>query len=146
MSDFVNHHTLLLAQDIKPNAGTKKAPANTQQGTTQLPDGTTQPGVNPPPNQTPGGGGFLIIMILILVVFWVFAMGGQKKEKKKRQEMLDQLKKGDKVQTIGGIIGNVVEVKDTHVVLKVDENSNTRLKFGRGAIQGVIADDEKPKE
>ena len=111
-----------------------------------MPDGTTQPGVNPAPNAAPGGGGFLIIMVLILVVFWVFAMGGQKKEKKKRQEMLDQMKKGDKVQTIGGIIGSVVEVKDSHVVLKVDENNNTRLKFGRGAIQGIIADDEKPKE
>jgi len=56
--------------------------------------------------------------------------------------MLAALKKGDKVQTAGGILGTVVEVRDSEVVVKVDENANTRLRFARSAIQAVL-DDQK---
>jgi preprotein translocase subunit YajC len=51
--------------------------------------------------------------------------------------MLNTLKKGDKVTSIGGIIGTVIEIKDREVVVKVDESSNTRMKFLRSAIRNV---------
>ena len=90
----------------------------------------------------PGRGGPKLVMFLFLmlglVLMFVLMSGSQRKEKRKRKEMLSSLKKGDKVQTIGGILGSVVEVKDTHVVVKVDENSNTRLKFSRSAVQTVV--------
>jgi preprotein translocase subunit YajC len=44
--------------------------------------------------------------------------------------------------TAGGILGSVVEVRDTEVVLKVDESSNTKIKFTRDAIKRVLTEDE----
>jgi preprotein translocase YajC subunit len=50
------------------------------------------------------------------------------------------LKKNDQVRTVGGIIGSVVEVKPDVVVLKVDENSNTKITVARGKIEAVMKD------
>ena len=85
-----------------------------------------------------GGGGFFWILILALVVMMVMTTLGQRRERKKRQAMIEALKKGDRVQTVGGILGSVVEVRDSEVVVKVDENSNTRLRFARSAVQSVV--------
>ena len=53
--------------------------------------------------------------------------------------MLNELKKGDKITTIGGIVGTVIEVRDDEVTVKVDETNNIRMKFARWAIRGVGA-------
>ena len=55
--------------------------------------------------------------------------------------MLNAIKKHDKVQTIGGVLGAVVEIKPDTVVLKVDESSNTRITFARSSIQQVLTSD-----
>ncbi len=73
-----------------------------------------------------------IAMLLIM-----FSTGGRK-EKKKRAAMMASMGKGDKVQTVGGILGTVVEVRDDEIVVKVDENANTRLRFSRTAIQSIL--------
>ncbi len=58
--------------------------------------------------------------------------------------MLNALKKGDKVITIGGIHGTVSSVKDNTVIVKVDENC--KLEFNRSAISSVeLTDAEKAK-
>jgi len=85
---------------------------------------------------SPFGPGF--IMLLAVMLLFVFLMGGGRREKKKRAAMIAAMGKGDKVQTIGGIRGTVVEVKDDEVVLKVDENANTRLRFATSAVQSVL--------
>ena len=137
---------LILAQEgIKPSAGNSGA-ATTPAATTSADPSKPATGGKPGPGAQGPDQYFFLFMILMLVVFWFVAMGGQRREKKKKQEMLASLKKGDKVQTIGGIIGSVVEVRDHYVVLKVDESNNTRLKLTRNAIHGVMADDEKPQE
>jgi preprotein translocase subunit YajC len=56
--------------------------------------------------------------------------------------MLGQLKKGDRIQTIGGVLGTVVEARDTEVLVKVDESSNTKIRFARSAIHRVLEDDK----
>ncbi len=107
--------------------------------------GTTQPGApgtQPPAGQ--GSGGFDPMFILMLgmgvfLVMMIFTSGRrQKKEKRERENMLDALKRNDKVQTIGGIIGIVAEVRTDEVVLKVDDAGQHRIKFARSAIQQVI--------
>lgn len=108
-----------------------------------------QPAGGSPPAQSPpgtgGGGGtrpggldpFFLIFI-VLAVFVVFTMMGGRKEKRRREAMLRDLARNDRVQTLGGIIGTVVEMTDQEVVLRVDEASNTRIRFARSAVQQVI--------
>jgi len=98
----------------------------------------------------PGGGGqgpqqfdFLTLLFILLPVVFllmIFSSGRkQKREQKERQSMLDSLKRQDRVQTVGGVIGTVQEVRNDEVVLKVDETTNTRIRFSRTAIQQVLS-------
>ncbi len=72
---------------------------------------------------------------LIIVIFYFLIIRPQKKRDKDTKEMLASIKKGDKVVSIGGIHGTVVVVKETSVVVKVDDN--TRLEFSRSAISSI---------
>jgi preprotein translocase subunit YajC len=114
----------LLAQATSPTAAAPAAP-------------TTQPA---PP--------FLVFLrdfgpiILIVVIFYFFIFGSKRKQEKQRRAMLSELKKGDRVQTIGGIIGTVVEARDNEVLVKVDESSNTKIRFSRSAIHRVVEEEK----
>ncbi len=106
---------------------------NPTQGTpTGAPGGT--------PQQSPGlfSGPFMLVLLLFLVVMIISSMMTQRRERRRREQLLAGISKFDRVQTIGGIIGTVQEVRGDEVVLKVDENSNTRIRFARSAIQQVI--------
>jgi preprotein translocase subunit YajC len=97
----------------------------------------------------PGGGLFGNQFLLLLAVLMIFMIGatilGPRREKKRREAMLASIKKHDRVQTIGGVIGAIVELKPDTVVLKVDESANTRITFARSAIQQVLSSsDDKP--
>lgn len=136
-------HLTLAQQDAPPAApgDQQQEPAAPQQ-TEQQP---AQPGNGEAPQQQPPGfsPGFLIIMVVLLIGFWLMISLPQRRERKRRQEMLNNLKKGDKVQTVGGIIGTVVDLRDQELVVKVDESNNIRMRFSRSAIQSVL-DGGKP--
>jgi preprotein translocase subunit YajC len=94
------------------------------------------------------GTGMWIVLFgaFILMYFW---MGrSRRKQESKRREMLESLKKGDKVTSIGGIVGTVIEVREDEVMVKVDETNNVRMRFARWAIRGVgeEAKTEKPPQ
>ena len=91
----------------------------------------------------PGGFNFLWIIILMFGVMMFMSWRSQSKEKKKRKLMLEAMHKGDKVQTAGGVLGTVIELREQEVVLKVDENNNTRMRFSRSAIQQVLRDEDE---
>jgi preprotein translocase subunit YajC len=59
--------------------------------------------------------------------------------------MLKGLKRNDRVQTIGGILGTVVETRDDVVVLKVDEANNVKMHFNRSAIKEVLHEAQDAK-
>jgi preprotein translocase subunit YajC len=106
---------------------------------------TTAPGSGAAGGPGAGGGrpsagidSFVWIVMLLVLGMIVFTTMAQRRERKKRDALLSSVKKHDRVQTIGGIIGSVVEVKSNTVVLKVDESSNTRMTFARSAIQQVL--------
>lgn len=103
-------------------------------GSAPAADGTPIPGAG-------GGGqsGMLVMMLAIVGVMIVFSVVGSRREKKKRALMLGAIKKHDKVLTVGGIVGSVVELKDDTVVLKVDEQTNTRITFNKSAISQLLA-------
>lgn len=109
-------------------------------GAGQTPGGAGQGGNG---SQAPGGGGFdlFTIMIPLLLIFLLMAvMTGrrEKKERKKKEELLASIGKNDRVQTLGGMLGTVVEVKDDEVRLRVDEATKTSIWFSKGAIQQVV--------
>ena len=135
---------LVLAQHDEPKLPDQAEVADpvTDGGGGETAPGTPGTGQGPGPRQETVEPSFnpMIMILLIMGVFLVFMMGGQRKEKKKRAQLLASLKKGDKVQTVGGVLGTVVELRDTEIVLKVDENANTRIKFSRSAIQSVISE------
>ena len=75
-----------------------------------------------------GGGAMMwVMMALIFVVMWFFMIRPQRKQQKELQAFRDGLKKGDKVVTIGGIYGTVCEIKDTTVLIEVDNNVKIRV-------------------
>lgn len=90
-----------------------------------------------------GGASMFMPFILIIGVMYFFMIRPQNKKQKELQKMLDALKKGDKVVTIGGIHGTVSSVKENTVVVKVDDSA--KIEFDRKAIAAVISD-KKNKE
>jgi len=88
--------------------------------------GTTTPKPNPIMQFLP--------FVLILVVMYILFFRAPKKKQAEHRQMVQSLQKNDKVQTIGGIIGIVVDVKDDEVTLKVDESNNTKIKVTPSAI------------
>lgn len=129
-----------LAQDAAPPGPfVPGAPANPSQTGTQQPD----PGLPAP--GTPGGGGgglggfnMLLPLLVVMVLFVLMTGMSGRKERKKRAELLAGIGKNDRIQTMGGIIGTVVELTDQEMVLRVDEASNTRIRFARSAVQQVL--------
>lgn len=100
-------------------------------------DGAVEGGATPPA----GGGSFDILlfgMLLFFVFLIVSTMMQGKKEKRRKQELLNSLARHDRVQTLGGIIGTIVEISDGEVVLRVDEATNTRIRVARSAVQTVL--------
>ena len=75
-------------------------------------------------------------MILIFVVFWFFLIRPQRKKDKEAQEMLNSLKVGDRVCTIGGIYGTIVRIKDDVLTVEVGE-AKTPMVFARWAIKNI---------
>jgi preprotein translocase subunit YajC len=88
----------------------------------------------------------MTLLIIGLAVLYFFVFRTKKTQDKSRKEMLNSLKRGDKVQTIGGIIGTVLEARDTEVLLKVDEGSNTKMRFTRSAVHRVLEEQAEAKK
>ena len=65
----------------------------------------------------------------------------KKREKRERDEMHARIAKNDRVLTVGGVIGTIVSVKDTEVVLKVDESTNTKMTFLKSSVQRILSDE-----
>ena len=92
--------------------------------------------------EMPAGAGLLgtlislLPMILIFVVFYFMLIRPQRKKEKKVQEMLNALKVGDRVSTIGGIYGTITAIKDDTLELSVGRD-NVKLMFARWAIRQV---------
>lgn len=81
----------------------------------------------------------VITFVLIILIFYFLIIRPQKKRDKEAKAMIDAMKKGDKVVTIGGIHGTVVTVKDATVIIKVDDSA--RLEFSKSAISTVTSKD-----
>ena len=101
------------------------------------------------PANPEGGTGSLLTgflpLIAIVFIFYFLIIRPQNKKRKETEKMLAALKKGDRVVTIGGLHGTVQNVRDSTVIIKVDDN--VKLEFLRSAVSNVItASKEKEEE
>ena len=81
--------------------------------------------------------------ILMIVIFYFFIIRPQRKREKETREMLESLKVGDNVTTIGGICGKIVAIRDDILTVEVGTDK-VKLVFERWAIRSVdkpISDD-----
>jgi preprotein translocase subunit YajC len=99
------------------------------------------------PGQKPKGGladpTFIFMMVIMFGIIYFLMLRPQQKKQKETQNMLNNLKKGDKVLTIGGIVGTVGNVKDSTVMVKVAEN--TVLEFKKAAVSTILNDEKEGK-
>jgi preprotein translocase subunit YajC len=85
-------------------------------------------------------GGF-IPMILIFVIFYVVLMLPMQRQRKALAQMIENLKKGDKVITSGGLYGEVTAVDGPTVMLRIADN--VRVRVAKSAISGLEGTGEK---
>lgn len=90
----------------------------------------------------PAAGGTAEIVSLLLpfaivfVIFYFLIIRPQQKEQKKRQAMLDALKKGQRVITVGGIFGEITDVKEDTLTLRIADK--VEVKTTRSAVSQVL--------
>lgn len=85
---------------------------------------------------TEGGGGYssFILLALLMVVFYFFFIRPQSKKAKDLRKYREALKKGDKIVTIGGIHGKIVEVQESTFTIEISETS--RIRIEKSAVAG----------
>ncbi|RMG61852.1 MAG: preprotein translocase subunit YajC [Bacteroidetes bacterium] len=83
------------------------------------------------------GFGFqqMIFFVAILGIFYFFMIRPQQKRAKEEKQFRESLEKGDKVMTIGGIYGNVEQIDEGSVIVRVD--NNTKLRVDKTALRAV---------
>lgn len=95
-------------------------------------------GCVPPPEGAEEGGGFdwtlIIFIVLLVAIFYFLIIRPQRRQHKKHENLMQELKRGDKVVTTGGIYGVVENLSDDSIVIKVE--SGTTIRVARNSIAG----------
>lgn len=94
--------------------------------------------------EAPGGfmgfmtkyGGTIILIVAMIAIFYFFMYRPQKKQEKEAKEMKDNLSVGDEITTIGGIIGEVVSIKDETCVIETTKDK-CKIRILKSAISKV---------
>ena len=78
-------------------------------------------------------------LVVIFIIMYMLLFRGPKRKQQKHQQMVSSLQRNDRVQTIGGLLGTIVDVRDDEIVLKIDESNNTKVKITAGAVSKVLS-------
>ncbi len=90
------------------------------------------------PAENGGGGiGAFLPLILIVLVFYLFFIRPQMKKQKQLRQYRESLKKGDKVITIGGIHGKIVEEQERSFTIEVEDGNRLRVEKSAVAMDGA---------
>ena len=82
-----------------------------------------------------------VVLILMFVVFYFILIRPQRKKEKELKEQMSKLSVGDRVTTIGGLVGFVANIKDDQVTISTSA-ANTLVTFTKSAIQTVVKRDQ----
>jgi len=87
-----------------------------------------------PPSEGQEGSGYMsfLMLFLIIIVFYMFIIRPQMRKSKEQRKYREQIKKGDKIITIGGIHGKIIEVSDQTFIIEVE--GQNRLKIEKSAV------------
>lgn len=87
----------------------------------------------------PPGGGMqqLLLIVVIIVIFYFFMIRPQMRKAKLEKEFRETIKKGDKIITIGGIHGKVLEITDTTMLIEVDNNVKMRVERSAVSVEAT---------
>ena len=84
-----------------------------------------------------GNSAYTLIMIVVLIaVFYLFMIRPESKRKKQQDEMRNNLRKGDQITTIGGVIGRIVKIEDDTLIIETSED-RVRMEFAKWAVSTV---------
>lgn len=95
----------------------------------------------PPPGDGGGGGSLVSTLIMfgsIIAIFYFMILRPQQKKQKQMQQLIESLKKGDKVVMSGGLHGTVAGIDEKTVLVQVAEN--VKMKFEKAAVTTVLRD------
>jgi preprotein translocase subunit YajC len=87
----------------------------------------------------------LLFIFLMFIVMWFLLIRPQQREQAQRTAMIGGLKKGDRIVTIGGILGTIQAVHEHDLVVKIDEKSNTRVRLLKTAVHQCLTGDSAGK-
>lgn len=85
----------------------------------------------------------IIMLGVMFIIMYFLLIKGPKKKQQKHTNMVKAIQKNARIQTIGGIIGTVINVKENEIVIKIDESNNTKMTISKGAISKVLSDEIK---
>ena len=80
-----------------------------------------------------GMGSTMLMLIMMIAVFYFMLIRPENKRKKEAEQMRSSVKKGDKITTIGGIVGTVVDVKENNIVVETSADQ-VRIEFAKWAV------------
>ncbi len=112
------------------------APSSDESTTT----GTQQPPAVPADSQRRDSLMPIVLMVGVVLLFYFMIMRPQKKRDQARRDMISKLRTGNKVITASGIIGEIVELSDHDVLIKVDPRKDVRMRVRRAFIAGLAGD------
>ena len=92
-----------------------------------------------------GGGSTIIMLVVMVAVFYFLLIRPENKRKKEAEQMRSALKTGDRITTIGGIMGTVVDVKDDSFVIETSAD-RVRVEFAKWALSSNETAAEAAKE
>ena len=89
-----------------------------------------------------GIGTMFVPMIIIFAIFYFLMVRPQQRKEKERQKAIDAMRAGARVLFAGGLIGTIVEVKQSTFVIEIDKD--VKVEVARGAVQRALSADETP--
>ena len=112
---------------------------------------------NAPDPGAMSGGSMIIMLVVMLAVFYFFMIRPENKRKKEAEQMRSSVKNGDKITTIGGLVGTVVDVKEDRFVVETSADqvrielmkwalSTNETAAARAAAEAKKAKEEKAKK